>query len=111
MEINDWQKEVHNWINEFGVRYFDEMTNLALLVEEVGELARLMSRKYGEQSFKTPPEKQVEALIEEEIGDILFVLTCLANQMDINLENAIHANINKKTERDKSRHKKNTKLI
>ncbi len=112
MEIKTLQKTVDNWINTYGVRYFDEMTNLALLMEETGELARLLARKYGEQSFKNPvPDTKLKKMIADEIGDILFVLTCLANQMNIDLETTIEHNFNKKTERDNIRHKNNPKLL
>lgn len=108
MEINEYQTRVDDWIKEYGVRYFDEKTNALVLMEEVGELARLMARIYGEQSFKVPVNEKQE--LENEIGDILFVLTCLANQMDINLEKIIDENFTKKTDRDHQRHLKNSKL-
>ena len=108
MQIKDYQKQVDTWIKKYGIRYFDEKTNALILVEEVGEFARLMARIYGEQSFKSPvDEKQA---LKEEIGDILFVLTCLANQMDIDLDEVITDNFKKKTERDHTRHKINPKL-
>ncbi len=109
--IKDLQGEVDKWIKEHGVRYFSELTNLAILVEEVGELSRLLSRHYGEQSFKTGREPgDIKSAIADEMADILFVLTCLANQMDIDLENAIDINLVKKTLRDNERHMKNQKL-
>lgn len=108
MEINKYQKLVDDWIKKYGIRYFDEKTNALILMEEVGEFARLIARIYGEQSFKTPvDEKQA---LKDEIGDILFVLTCLANQMEINLEKVITDNFIKKTERDHQRHHENPKL-
>lgn len=112
MKISDYQTEVDKWIKDFGVRYFDEKTNMILLVEEVGELGRLIARKFGEQSFKgeQPTEDQIRSKLGDEMADILFVLTCLANQMDINLEECLIQNFNKKTKRDKDRHKNNPKL-
>lgn len=108
MKISEMQKIVDNWIKKYGVRYFSELTNMALLTEEVGELSRHMARTFGEQSYK----KKVNSkkLIKDEIGDIIFVLTCLCNQMEINLENCIIDSIEKKTKRDSERHKKNKKL-
>lgn len=108
MEIKVLQQEVDDWIKTIGVRYFNELTNLAILTEEVGELARIISRKYGEQSFKN---KEEEENIADEIADVLWVLVCLANQTGVNLEDAIKKNIDKKTNRDKSRHKNNEKLF
>ena len=111
MTINNWQKEVDQWIKTFGVRYFNEMTNLAVLMEEVGELSRLMSRKYGEQSFKEPISREaVNDSIRQELADIIFVATCLANQMDIDLTEALKNNMEKKTSRDRDRHQQNEKL-
>lgn len=107
MEILEAQKTIDKWIKTYGVRYFDEMTNLAVLMEEVGELARIFSREFGEQSFKTG--ESAEGLADE-MADILFVLCCLANQTGINLEEALIKNIEKKTRRDKDRHQANTKL-
>ena len=106
MTIEEAQKTVDQWIKTYGVRYFSELTNLAILTEEVGELARVMARKYGEQSFK-PGEKDN---IADEMADILWVLICLANQTGVNLTEALRANIDKKTVRDKERHLKNEKL-
>ena len=112
MEIKTLQKKVDNWIKNYGVRYFDEMTNLALLIEETGELARLIARKYGEQSFKKQiSDEEIQKNIADEMADILFVLTCLANQMDIDIETAIKENFEKKTSRDNLRHKNNPKLL
>ncbi|MFM7024402.1 MAG: nucleotide pyrophosphohydrolase [Flavobacteriales bacterium] len=107
MEISAYQKQVDEWIKSIGVRYFNELTNTALLMEEVGELARIMARKYGEQSFKN---KEEEKNLGDEMADVLFVLTCLANQTGVNLEEAIQRNMEKKTNRDKERHKGNEKL-
>ncbi len=107
MEIKDLQKDVDHWIKTIGVRYFNELTNLAILTEEVGELARIISRKYGEQSFKN---KEEENNLGDEMADVLWVLVCLANQTGVDLEDAIKRNIEKKTTRDKDRHKNNDKL-
>ena len=104
--IEQAQKQVDSWIQSIGVRYFSELTNLAQLVEEVGELARIISRRYGDQSFK-PGETNT---LDEEIGDILFVLICIANQTGVNLSEAFQANIEKKTSRDSKRHVDNPKL-
>ena len=111
MTIKEWQTKVDSWIKEYGVRYFDVTTNTLLLAEEVGEFSRLIARKYGEQSFKkkrTPEEIKKE--IQDEIGDILFVITCLSNQMDVDLEKVLEQNISKKTTRDQTRHLTNPKL-
>ncbi len=107
MEIKEAQKIVDNWIKEYGVRYFDELTNTAILMEEVGEVARIMARRYGEQS-----EKESDKIkdLGDEMTDVLFVLICLANQTGIDLESALKKNLEKKTKRDHSRHKKNEKL-
>ena len=107
MTIQDLQEKTDSWIKKYGVRYFNELTNLALLMEEVGELARLIARQYGEQSFKNEEAKN---LLSEELADVLFVLVCLANQTNTNLTEAIEANFEKKTSRDKERHKQNKKL-
>lgn len=105
------QTLVDNWIKEYGVRYFNELTNMVLLMEETGELARYMARMYGEQSFKDEEQQSVaQEKIKEEIADVYFVLLCLANQMNINLEKELLDSIAKKTNRDKLRHKENTKL-
>ncbi|MDV6237346.1 nucleotide pyrophosphohydrolase [Leptospira ellisii] len=101
------QKKVDDWIADFGVRYFSELTNLAILMEEVGEFARLVARKYGDQSFKKGEDPDS---ISKEMGDILFVLICLANQMGVSLEDALRATLKKNTDRDKDRHKENPKL-
>lgn len=107
MEISALQKEVDTWIKTHGVRYFNELTNTAILMEEVGELARIMARKYGEQSFKN---KEEEKQLGDEMADVLWVLVCLANQTGVDLESAIKKNMEKKTNRDKDRHKGNKKL-
>ena len=107
MTLHEAQAAVDRWINTYGVRYFSELTNLALLMEETGELARIMARIYGEQSGK-PGEK--EANLADEMADVLFVLICLANQTGIDLEAALEANLSKKTERDGRRHWENRKL-
>lgn len=111
MTIDAYQTEVDKWIKNYGVRYFNVLTNNAILMEEVGEFSRLIARKYGEQSFKKGKEPQdINLEIADEMADIIWVLTCLANQMDIDLEKAIHRNMEKKTGRDKLRHKENKKL-
>lgn len=107
MEIKEVQKIVDDWINEYGVRYFDELTNTAMLMEEVGEVARIMARRYGEQSEK---ESDKNKDLGDEMADVLFVLVCLANQTGIDLEEAVRKNLEKKTKRDHSRHKENEKL-
>ena len=107
MTIKDAQELVDKWITTTGVRYFNELTNTAILMEEVGEVARIMSRKYGEQSFKKSDE-QVD--LGEEMADVLFVLICLANQTGIDLTAALEKNMDKKSIRDADRHKNNPKL-
>lgn len=107
MTLQEAQKTVDNWVNTIGVRYFSELTNLGLLTEEVGEVARIMTRKYGDQSFKKSDE---EVDLGDEMADVLFVLICLANQTGIDLEEAFRKNLEKKTKRDKDRHKNNEKL-
>ncbi len=107
MTIEQAQKEVDEWIKTYGVRYFSELTNLAILTEEVGELARLFARTYGDQSFK---KSDLDNNIEDEMADILWVLIALANQTGVDLEEAFKKNIEKKTQRDASRHKENEKL-
>lgn len=107
MEIKEAQKTVDDWIKNIGVRYFNELTNMTLLTEEVGELARIISRKYGEQSFKKSEEAYDMA---DEMADILFVLICLANQTGVDLTEAFVKNIEKKTKRDRNRHQENKKL-
>lgn len=108
MEIDELQLRVDSWIKEHGVRYFSELTNTAILMEEVGELARIMSRQFGEQSFKSGEDASGMA---DEMADILFVLVCLANQTGVNLQQAILKNLEKKTGRDSRRHKENRKLL
>jgi NTP pyrophosphatase (non-canonical NTP hydrolase) len=107
MKIAEAQKEVDTWIKSHGVRYFNELTNTAILMEEVGEVARIMARKYGEQSFKKK-DKAVD--LGDEMADVLFVLICLANQTGVNLEKALKKNLEKKTKRDSKRHHRNKKL-
>lgn len=111
MTISTAQETVDHWIKTIGVRYFSELTNMAILTEEVGELARLISRKYGDQSFKKDiTETEIKSRMEEELADILFVTICLSNQMDIDLTKALVKNLEKKTNRDQDRHKNNQKL-
>jgi NTP pyrophosphatase (non-canonical NTP hydrolase) len=105
--IQEAQDNVDQWIKSIGVRYFNELTNTAILMEEVGELARIMARKYGEQSFKESDKKNDLA---DEMADVLWVLICLANQTGINLTEAFQKNIQKKTNRDFNRHQQNDKL-
>lgn len=107
MTIEEAQKHVDEWINTLGVRYFNELTNTAILMEEVGELARLMARTYGEQSFK---ESDGDKELADEMADVLWVLICLANQTGVDLTEALKNNIAKKSTRDKDRHKNNPKL-
>jgi NTP pyrophosphatase (non-canonical NTP hydrolase) len=107
MTIEEAQQEVDNWIKTIGVRYFNELTNMVLLTEEVGELARIIARKYGEQSYK---ESDKNYNLADEMADILFVLLCLANQTGVNLTDAFRSNLDKKTQRDSSRHSSNKKL-
>lgn len=107
MTFRQAQEKVDQWITSTGVRYFNELTNTALLMEEVGEVARIMSRKFGEQSFKDA-EKDID--LADEMADVLFVLICLANQTGIDLTDAMEKNLQKKSSRDKDRHKNNEKL-
>ena len=107
MNISEAQKTVDEWIKKYGVRYFSELTNMAILSEEVGELARIMARKFGDQSFKG---SENELNLEEEIADVFFVLVCIANQTGIDLTKAFEKSIKKKTERDSNRHLNNNKL-
>lgn len=107
MTINELQATVDRWIKEHGVRYFDELTNTAVLMEEVGEVARIMSRRYGEQSEK---ESDKNKDLGDELADVLFVLTCIANQTGVDLTEAMAKNLEKKTKRDGERHHKNEKL-
>ncbi len=105
------QSTVDQWINSIGVRYYNELTNTALLMEEVGEVARLMARLYGEQSFKTPEQATTASTdLADEMADVLFVLVCLANQTGVNLTEAVAKNLDKKTQRDALRHATNPKL-
>ena len=111
MTIKNAQLTVDEWIKTIGIRYFNELTNTAILMEEVGEVARLMSRLYGEQSFKTNQEPlDPKADLADEMADVLFVLICLANQTGIDLTEALAQNLDKKTKRDKDRHANNEKL-
>lgn len=105
--LNELQAVVDDWIQSIGVRYFSEMTNLAVLMEEVGELARIISRTYGEQSFK---RDGAAPGLADELADVLFVLVCIANQTGVDLEAAVAANLRKKTDRDRWRHRNNRKL-
>ena len=107
MTLQDAQQRIDAWIKEYGVRYFSELTNTAILMEEVGELARLMARTYGDQSFKKSDEGRD---LGDEMADILFVLICLANQTGVDLTAALEKNLDKKTTRDADRHKQNPKL-
>jgi len=107
MTITEAQQTIDNWIQTHGVRYFSELTNLAILTEEVGEVARIIAREYGEQSKK---ESDKNKLLADELADVLFVVMCLANQTGINLEDALNKNLEKKTHRDQSRHHENNKL-
>lgn len=111
MTIQTAQQTVDEWINTVGVRYYNELTNTAILMEEVGEVARLMSRLYGEQSFKTPEQAaSARADLADEMADVLFVLICLANQTGVDLTEALQKNLEKKTRRDAARHAGNEKL-
>ena len=107
MTIKDSQKQVDDWIKQYGVRYFSELTNMAMLTEEVGEVARIIARRYGEQSEK---ESDKNKDLGDELADVMFVLICLANQTGIDLEEALKRNLDKKTNRDSERHLKNEKL-
>ena len=104
--IREAQKMVDNWIKTYGVRYFSELTNMAVLTEEVGEMARIMARKYGDQSFKEGEKHD----LGDEMADVLWVLMCIANQTGVDLTEALRKNIDKKTSRDKERHLRNEKL-
>lgn len=107
LTIRDVQRRVDDWIKTYGVRYFSELTNMAILTEEVGEVARIMARQYGEQSFKASDTKHDLA---DEMADVLWVLVCLANQTGVDLTEAFERNLKKKTERDNERHLHNQKL-
>ena len=106
MTIKEAQQRVDTWIKEYGVRYFNELTNMAILTEEVGEVARIMARKYGEQSFKEGDKSE----LGDELADVLWVLICIANQTGIDLSEALEKNFDKKTKRDNQRHINNSKL-
>ncbi|MBS1658922.1 MAG: nucleotide pyrophosphohydrolase [Bacteroidetes bacterium] len=108
MTIKEAQQQIDQWIRTTGVRYFNELTNLAMLTEEVGEVARIMARRYGEQSYKKS-DKSKE--LDDELADVLFVLICIANQTGVDLTKALEKNLEKKTRRDHTRHRKNTKLF
>ncbi len=107
MTLKEAQEKADQWIKEHGVRYFNELTNLALLMEEVGEMARIIARRYGEQSYR---EGSNPGNLEDEMADVLFVLLCIANQTGIDLTTALEKNLQKKTSRDANRHKSNPKL-
>jgi len=107
MTISEAQQRVDEWIQNYGIRYFSELTNMAMLTEEVGEVARIISRKYGDQSFKAS-DKEVD--LADELADVMFVLICLANQTGIDLQTALKKNLDKKTQRDQDRHRQNPKL-
>jgi NTP pyrophosphatase (non-canonical NTP hydrolase) len=107
MTIQEAQDTIDRWINTTGVRYFNELTNMAMLTEEVGEVARIIARKYGEQSFK---ESDKDKQLSDELADVLFVLICIANQTGINLTEALQKNLDKKNNRDATRHQENEKL-
>lgn len=107
MTLKEAQESVDRWIKEYGVRYFNELTNMAILTEEVGEVARIMARRYGEQSFK---ESDKQADLADELADVLWVVICLANQTGVDLTEALQLNLDKKTARDKTRHQSNPKL-
>lgn len=107
MTLNDAQQTVDEWIKTVGTRYFNELTNTAILMEEVGEVARIMAREYGEQSWKKDASKED---LGDEMADVLFVLICLANQTGVNLQTALQKNLEKKTKRDAERHRENPKL-
>ena len=108
MEIKNLQLKVDNWINKHGVRYFNELTNMAQLTEEVGEVARIIARKYGEQSFKKSDEK---INLDDELSDVLFVLLCLANQTGVDLQKSFDKRLEQKAKRDHDRHHSNSKLV
>lgn len=108
MDIKEAQNRVDQWIDENGVRYFNELTNMAMLTEEVGEVARIIARRYGEQSFKSSDEESRQ--LSDELADVMFVVICLANQTGVDLQEALEENLRKKTYRDKERHHNNNKL-
>ena len=106
MKLTELQEDIDAWVRTYGVRYFSELTNLGILVEEVGEVARIMTRRYGDQSFKDSERND----LGDELADVLFVLTCIANQTGVDLTEAMRRNLEKKTARDKDRHRNNPKL-
>lgn len=106
MKLTELQEDIDAWVRTYGVRYFSELTNLGILVEEVGEVARIMTRRYGDQSFKGSEKND----LGDELADVLFVLTCIANQTGVDLTEAMRRNLEKKTARDKDRHRNNPKL-
>ena len=108
LSVREYQKKVDAWIQTYGVRYFSELTNMAVLTEEVGEVARIMARRYGDQGSKNPKD---EKDLADELADVLFVVTCIANQTGIDLTKALEKNLEKKTKRDKTRHIRNPKLV
>lgn len=108
MTLEQAQEKVDNWIKKHGVRYFNELTNMAMLTEEVGEVARIISREYGEQSYKNNSKK---GELADELADVLFVIICLANQTGVDLTDALSKNLDKKTGRDSERHHNNSKLV
>jgi len=111
MTIQEAQERIDEWINTVGIRYYNELTNTAVLMEEIGEVARLMARLYGEQSFKTQEQAaSAKTDLADEMADVLFVLMCLANQTGVDLTDALHKNLAKKTKRDAERHAQNEKL-
>lgn len=113
MTIEEAQQAIDQWINEYGVRYFSELTNMAVLTEEVGELAKIVARRYGEQSWKADDPRAADngqQALGDEMADVLWVLLCIANQTGIDLTKELQKNIDKKTKRDKERHKNNSKL-
>ena len=108
LTLNEYQDQVDQWVKKYGVRYFSELTNLAILMEEVGEVARLMARLYGEQSFKGEPKGKQD--LADELADVFFVVTCIANQTGIDIPVALRRNLEKKSRRDLHRHWDNPKL-
>jgi NTP pyrophosphatase (non-canonical NTP hydrolase) len=106
MTVHELQQEIDAWVRTYGVRYFSELTNLGILMEEVGEVARIMTRRFGDQSFKATDAQD----LGDELADVLFVLTCIANQTGVDLTEAMRRNLEKKTSRDKDRHRNNPKL-
>jgi NTP pyrophosphatase (non-canonical NTP hydrolase) len=110
LTLKEYQEKIDDWVQAYGVRYFSELTNLGILMEEVGEVARLMTRIYGEQSFKSPDKQENTPDLGDELADVLFVVGCIANQTGIDLEEAVQRNLDKKTARDSTRHWDNPKL-